>query len=307
MIDERVVIMNSKTNTLLVVLCLHSLALYCCSAQDLSAFATKVPWFQGLFTKLSPDTPGFLAKGELRICDSAGTARQILPLDLAVSTNCLRWKIDIMRIWPLPPQGKSIAKLAHMDQMVLLARFDGKRTYLVYPGIHAYTIIPIPDAALAKFIADKNTINLQKTELAREIVANHPCIKMRIVSSETNHEDGFIWCAADLSRFPVQMELHVKNGVMKFGFSNVQIQTPAASLFEVPSNYVAFASESDLMNYATSNSLPNTRLFAAARTNNLGELKLALANGAEVNAMDENGATALLYAIASGSTSAANT
>lgn len=221
-------------------------------AQDLSFLARQAPWFQAFFAKINPGTPEFTTKGEMSLCNSNGAAQFVLPMDLAVSTNCLRWDVNVMKIWPMPPQAQAAAAMIHMDKIIFLARMNQKRVFMIYPGVQAYFTLPIPDSVLTDFNAQKNSVQFEKTELGHETVNGHPCIKSKMVDVEPNRppQQGLIWCATDLQEFPVRMELHVRDGLMKFDFPDVQIAKPAASLFIVPTNYVEFANSVEISRYA---------------------------------------------------------
>jgi len=235
-----------------VILFLLFVGVVATPAQDFSSFAFKMPWLEHFFVKLNPDTPEFSAIGDMKICNDEGMTQFILPVDLIVSTNAVRWNMDTMKIWPLPPQAQTAAKMTHTDKMALLARLDRKQIFVIYPDLQAYVALPIPDSVMAEFDADKNLIKIEKTELGQETVSGHVCVKVKVVDSEPNikPQEGTIWCAIDLKNFPIQMELHPTKGIMKFSFLDVQIGKPDGDLLEVPTNYKAFTSVADVMRYA---------------------------------------------------------
>jgi hypothetical protein len=222
------------------------------TAQDWSSLATKAPWLNYFFSKMSPNTPEFTATGAMAFCNPQGTVQFIMPMDLAVSSNCFRWQADAMKIWPMPSQARTLAKLTHTDTIVFLTKKDERTVYMIYPGVQAYIPIPIPDSALAEYDTRSGTIQIQKTELGQETLLGHPCIKYKAIDTEPNvpPQEGLIWGATDLQGFPIGMVLHSERGLMKFNFQDVQIRNPDLSLFVIPSNYISFTNSADLLNYA---------------------------------------------------------
>jgi len=225
---------------------------FAASAQDFSSFTKNAPWLQGFFAEMAPSTPEFSAVGEMKMCDTDGATQFVLPMELSVSTNCLRWDADIMKIWPLPPQVTAAAKLTHTDKMTTITRIDTKQMFVIYPGIQAYVQYPISNQVLDEVNTLKTATELQKTELAQETVNDHLCMKTRVVELKPHPQtttNDYVWYAADLQQFPVRMELHTKGQMLKFDFQTVHVGTPDASVFEIPTNYLAFANNAELMSY----------------------------------------------------------
>ena len=221
-------------------------------AQDLSRLASEAPWLQCFFAKMSPATPDFSASGEMKICKDDGAPQMVLPLELAVSTNSLRWEFDIMKSWTMPPSVQASAKLMHLDKTVFLTNLKQKRLYMLYPGVQAFISLPIPNSTFADLIVRTDQINIKREKLGRETIDGHDCIKERVIEQEPNcpTEEGLVWSAVDLQNFPVKMELHTKGSVLKFDFHDVQLVKPAVSMFEIPTNYVAFTNSKILIHYA---------------------------------------------------------
>lgn len=220
--------------------------------QDWSSLAPKAPWLHYFFSKMSPNTPEFTASGAMAICNPKGVVQFIMPMELAVFSNCFRWQADAMKIWPMSPEARAFAKRIHTDTIVFLTKKDERTVYMIYPGVQAYIPIPIPDFALAEFDMHSGTIKIQKTQLGQETLLGHPCIKYKAVDTEPNAppQDGLIWSATDLQGFPIGMALHAEGALMKFNFQSVQIRNPGSSLFAIPTNYIAFTNSADLLTYA---------------------------------------------------------
>jgi hypothetical protein len=235
-----------------IVLCFAFFCNFTSMGQDWSSLATKAPWLNYFFSKMSPNTPEFTATGAMAMCNPKGVVQFIMPMDLAVSSNCFRWQVDATKIWPMSPQARTLEKLIHTDTFVFLTKKDERTVYIIYPGVQAYIPIPIPNSALAEFDTRSGTIQIQKTELGQETLLGHSCIKYKAVDTEPNvlPLEGLIWSATDLQGFPIGMVLHAEGGLMKFNFQGVQIRNPDLSLFIIPTSYVSFTNSADLLNYA---------------------------------------------------------
>lgn len=222
-----------------------------------SSMAARAPWLQSFFAKMSPDTPDFSAIGQCDLCTRAGDVQLELPMDVAVSTNVFRWEVDASKVSPLPPQVKTMAKMMRTDRQIFLVNKNEQRIYMIYPDLHAYIQIPIPESALADVEARSDATQVQKTELGRETIDGHPCIRNKAVTVEPGSppEQGLMWNATDLQGFPIKMQLNTARGLMKFQFQDVVIQNPDPTLFLVPGNYNLFTNSADLMDYAKNQAL----------------------------------------------------
>ncbi len=231
--------------------CLLLFSAFTATAQ-FSSMATKAPWLQYFFAKMSPDTPEFSASGQIDLCDPSGNVQLELPMNLAASTNVFRWEIDVSQIRPMPPQAQSMAKTLRLDKIAFLIRKDEQKLYILYPNLAAYVQAPIPPEAMAQFAASSDSVKLQKTPIGQAFVDGHPCIKNKVIDTEPNipPQAGVEWDANDLQGFPIKMELQVSQGLMRFNFQEVTIQSPGGSLFQIPANYTFFKSDADLMDYA---------------------------------------------------------
>lgn len=239
---------------------LPALCITCCfiffsaltATAQFTSMATKAPWLQYFFAKMSPNTPEFSAMGQIDLCDPSGTAQLEMPMNLAATTNAFRWDTDVSQISPMPSQVKTMSKQLRIDKMAFLIRKDEQKLYILYPNLLAYVQAPIPPDALAQFAASSDLIKLQKTQLGQESVGGHPCIKNKVTDTEPNlpQQTGLEWDATDLQGFPIKMELRAPQGLMRFDFQEVTTNDPGAWPFQVPANYTFFKSTADVMTYA---------------------------------------------------------
>jgi len=147
-----------------------------------------------------------------------------------------RLEMDMSEAKGLPPQAAAQMKLMGMTRTVIISRPDKKLSYSIFPDLQAYTETPIQDPDVMKPESD---FKLDLTELGKETVDGHPCVKNKAVVTDKDcktHEST-VWNATDLKSFPVQIEDAERGKVATTSFKDVSLAKPEASQFEVPSSY----------------------------------------------------------------------
>jgi hypothetical protein len=133
-----------------------------------------------------------------------------------------------------------------MDRIVMIARPDKKAGYQIYPGMQAYVETPLPQQETSTTPED---FKLETTELGKETVDGHACIKNTAVVTDkdgTKHEST-VWNATDLKKFPVKIE-HTENGTkVTMVFHEVNLAKPAADLFDPPAGATKYETMQTLM------------------------------------------------------------
>jgi hypothetical protein len=132
-----------------------------------------------------------------------------------------------------------------MDRMVILNQPDKKATWMIYPGLKAYCAIPSAEEEAADEKA-----KVERTELGKETVDGHPCVKWKVTTTKENGETSelVMWTATDLNDFPIQCEVPTaKGGTSTTLFQDIKTSKPAASLFEAPADYKRYGSMQELM------------------------------------------------------------
>jgi hypothetical protein len=133
-----------------------------------------------------------------------------------------------------------------MDKMIMISRADKKMSYLVYPGMQAYVENPLSQADTTK---PDSEYKFETTELGRETVDGHPCIKNKAVVTdpEGNKNESTIWNATDLKKFPVKIE-QIKDGtVTTMLFKDVSLSKAPADTFDLPSGFARYDNMQTLM------------------------------------------------------------
>ena len=242
-----------------ILLCSVLFCAVAVSAQDFSSFAVSMPRLKIVFSKLFIDTPEFSADGFIGTFTTNNILVSKMTMNFAVTSDRMRQDIDVMNT-SIPLAWREAARKAHIDKIVVITQVDTRKVYLVFPGVQAYTEYPISDAVLAEMNKRANDVSIERKEHEQQMFDNHLCIPTTLVVREANRppEAALLYCATDLQKFPIMLDIFEPTSITRFVFHNVQVKTPDASLFEVPSNYTEFPDAAAVSRYAL-NELQNNR------------------------------------------------
>ena len=141
-----------------------------------------------------------------------------------------------------------------MDRLVII-HIPGSTTFtMMYPGMKAYCEMPA-----AQNDATDEKAKVERTELGKETVDGHPCVKTKVT---TTKEDGttsesLVWEATDLRNFPIQCESPTdKGGMTTTLFKDIKTDKPAVSLFETPADFKKYGSVQEMMMSAMQGMMP---------------------------------------------------
>ena len=122
------------------------------------------------------------------------------------------------------------------DQTIAIVRPDEKIGYLVYPKLRSYNEIHMTEQDFAAGKDFKEEI----TELGRETVEGHPCVKNKLVFTDNTGEkhEATVWKATDLNKFTVKFEMHEQGETIIILSKKISLAKPAESQFEPPKEFV---------------------------------------------------------------------
>jgi len=146
----------------------------------------------------------------------------------------------------IPPEAIAQMKAMGMDKVISISRADKKLLYMIYPGLLCYAQVVLPDAKTAQ----TNDFKVASTELGKETLDNHPCIKKQYTISNTKTGQRLIlttWNATDLNNSPIKIEQSAwSNTASAAGtsttmhFTDINLTQPADSLFQPPAAYTKY-------------------------------------------------------------------
>ncbi len=190
------------------------------------------------FVKLFGNVGAFTAKVDTRVFDPYQRETVRLVMDFAAADGKVRIEINLaqMQSNELPPSKVAELKQAGMDRIISLFRPDKKLTYIVYPGIQSYLVMPV-----SKEDADaiEKGLKLAKTALGNETLDGHACVKNKVVVNDTKGQvlQAVTWNAADLKDFPLQIEMKEKENTVRMHFTQLRFTKPDPKQFDVPAAY----------------------------------------------------------------------
>jgi hypothetical protein len=143
-------------------------------------------------------------------------------------------------------QGLAMFKQAGMDQVVSILRPDRKVSIVSFLPAKVFTQEPMSAEDVAGFSL-KYEVKL--TELGRETIDNHACIKSQVTVSSSRGEkiQGTVWQATDMKNFPVKILLPEGDSTIEMRFRDVKLQKPDSTAFEAPAGFARFESMEKLI------------------------------------------------------------
>jgi hypothetical protein len=132
-----------------------------------------------------------------------------------------------------------------LNKIITLVRPDKKMTYVIYPGLNGYCEFPLTMSSQGTNAPPK----IEKTELGRETVDGHPCVKYKVIITMPDEQkyESLVWQATDLKEFPIKSELSSGGDTVTTLFKNVKLEAPPASRFEVPAGLKKYGSVQEMM------------------------------------------------------------
>lgn len=208
----------------------------------------RAPGLSGSMAKLFGDNPNFSAT--LEIQNKGGSPDQIMtmPAKIFFSDGESRLEMDMtqMKSAQMRPEATAQIKSMGMDKMVMIARPDRKKSYMIYPGMQSYAEIPLQDIEAS---ATTNNFKMETAELGKETVDGHPCVKNQVTIIYNNGDKHvvIVWNATDLKKSPVKMEQTEQGNTATMLYKDINLSKPDASLFEPPSNFTKYDSMQTMM------------------------------------------------------------
>lgn len=153
----------------------------------------------------------------------------------------------------MPPQAIEQMKTMGMDKIISISRPEQDTTFLIYPGLESYAKMTTTKAA------GTNDMQVEKTELGKDSVDGHPCVKTSYIVHGGHKGENvtlIAWLATDLKNCPIKIEIpapvsaagnnHSGSGTT-LHLSAINLTAPAASLFEPPVGYRVYTDVQAMM------------------------------------------------------------
>jgi outer membrane lipoprotein-sorting protein len=239
-----------RSKTLLVFLLLGSFV--CAHAQAPRAGAGGPPQlrFGGDVEKLFGANRAFTANMQMQAKMESGALS--MPARISFLEGKARFEMDMTKIkgGDMPPGAAEQMKQMGMAEMVSISRPDKEETYLVYPGLKSYAVMPNPKPEAAA--AASKDAELNKTALGKETVDGHPTTKykVKLKDDQGKEQEATIWAASDLKDFPIKMEMTNGGIPTTITFQEVKFDKPDESIFNPPTGFQRYTDISTMMREA---------------------------------------------------------
>lgn len=141
----------------------------------------------------------------------------------------------------MTPETAASMKSMGLDKTIVISRPDKAAAYQVYPGMQAYVETPLNETESA---GTTNDYKLEMTELAKETMDGHPCVKAKAVvtSKDGTKFESLVWKATDLKQFPVRIERTEGRMNVVMTFKEIDLAKPGAELFDPPTGTTKYNS-----------------------------------------------------------------
>jgi hypothetical protein len=196
-------------------------------------------------TKLFGNTTAFTAKGEMQVTDNTQKEVAYWPMDFALLDRKLRVEIDLTQTKDMPASAAATLKKIGMAEVISIIRPDKKLVYVIYPDQRVMLTMPLPKE---DYEGSDKAPKLSKTELGKETIDGHPCVKNRVVITDSAGQtvEAVTWDATDLKDLPIQIQTQEKDSTSLVRFKQIQFARPAVGLFEPPSGFTQYDNAEEL-------------------------------------------------------------
>ena len=202
-----------------------------------------------MLAKLFGKNTAFTADATVTLKDPNGKDLPAMDFSYSMLDGKVRTDMDMAKVHGggMSAQAYMQMKSMGMDHIVHILVPEKKTAYMVYPGMKAYWQMDTSKVTAQK---EGKEPKIEKTELGKETVDGHPCVKSKVVITQDDGKklESLQWQATDLKDFPVKSEMTTDDGmVITTQFKNISQSKPSASLFEPPSDFKRYDSMQELM------------------------------------------------------------
>jgi len=225
---------------------------FACTVCGLVSLAS-VSWAQMPGGKPPPDPCAALAKffsrdaaftASAKVVVTAKKARdnQTMVMHFAVSGRKMRNEMDMTKMGGVRASDVEGMKQMGMDQMVVLALPEKPATYMMFPNLKSYCDMPTSGKGNPEG-------KVEKTELGSDTVEKHACKKSKLTFTDKDGQtaEAMVWEATDLKDFPIQYQTVENEQTTTTTFSDIKMEKPDASLFDLPADYKKYGNMQALM------------------------------------------------------------
>lgn len=183
----------------------------------------------------------FTGLTDLRMTDRTNKELVRMPMRMQFLDGKVRAEVNLKQISAaaMGEDGLAMFKQAGMEQVVSILRPDRKISIVSFSPAKVFTQEPMSPEDVAGF---ELKYDVKLTELGRETIDGHACIKNQVTVSNSRGEriQGTVWNATDLKQFPLRILLPEGDSIIEMSFREVKLQRPEAASFEAPAGFTRF-------------------------------------------------------------------
>ncbi len=216
----------------------------------------QAPFVAAAMSELFSDSRAFSAQAILQLPgDQTG---QGIPLGFATLNGKMRWflNLDQARSSRIDPETTAWLREAKLNQILLILRPQANAIVAV-PGVKQWFEFAPPKSPEIQAKAQEKVGFLQKTEVARETVDGHPCVKYRLDLPKDRGagEETFVWQATDLKNLPIKFQTRMNGEMYSLLLRQIKDTPPDARHFDAPADYAKVGGPEALLQNALLGSL----------------------------------------------------
>jgi len=184
----------------------------------------------------------FTASAKVVVVGKKASDNQTMVMRFAVSGRKMRNEMDMTKMGNIPASDLAGMKQMGMDQMVILALPEKPATYMVFPNLKSYCDMPTSGKGNPEG-------KVEKTELGGDTVEKHACKKSKLTFTDKDGKtaEAIVWEATDLKNFPIQYQTVENEQTTTTTFSDIKMDKPDASLFDLPEGYKKYGNMQEMM------------------------------------------------------------
>ncbi len=184
----------------------------------------------------------FTASAKVVVVGKKARDNQTMVMRFAVSGRKMRNEMDMTKMSGIRSSDVAGMKQMGMDQMVILALPEKPATYMVFPNLKSYCDMPNSGKGNPEG-------KLEKTELDSDTIEKHPCKKSKLTFTDKDGKtaEAIVWEATDLKNFPIQYQTVENEQTTTTTFSDIKMDKPDASLFDLPESYKKYGNMQEMM------------------------------------------------------------
>jgi hypothetical protein len=209
------------------------------------------PGLNSAMPKLFGSNTNFIAKVDARVYDKNHQETTSMPMGFEMLGDRIRVEINMTQVKSreMSPDFANQMKQMGMDQMTTILLPDKKVVLTIYPGLKSYAETPMDKDEVE---SSKKGLKVTKTHLGKETIDGHACEKEEVTLTDDKgtQQHATIWEAADMNKFPIQMQLTQDDASVVMKYKDVRLGRPADNHFQAPTGMAKFDNVNALMSDA---------------------------------------------------------